>query len=83
MEQRWATVNEIAELYSISLTTVRARANSGEWPCSRQGRMLRFSPSDQQRIRDMWRPNRPDRIETREERKARRERIDRALDSYV
>lgn len=81
MDQRWATVRELAELYSMSDTTVRSKANSGEWPAHRTGKTLRFSPEDQLTIRDKWVPNVPDRIVTREERKARNERISRALES--
>lgn len=66
----------------MSPTAVYKRAKSGEWPSHRQGRAIRFSPDDQQRIEDMWQSTRPDRIETREERKAqnaRRERLLRGL----
>lgn len=80
LNERWATIKEIAELYSMSDTSVRKRAATGEWPAHRHGKTLRFSPEDQMTIRDKWIPNVPDRIVTREERKAQNERISRLLD---
>lgn len=79
MRERWATIQEIAQLYSMSDATVRKKVASGEWPSHQQGKTRRFSPDDQQRIEDMWESTRPDRIETREEKKARRARRERLL----
>lgn len=76
--QRWATVSDVADLYSMSQTAVRARITSGEWPCHRLGRTIRFSPDDQQAIRDMWKSNQPD-LPTRKQNALRRERIKRLL----
>lgn len=75
MKERWATIQEVAQLYSMSSASVRKKVASGEWPSHRQGKTKRFSPDDQQRIEDMWVSTRPDRIETREEKKARDARI--------
>lgn len=79
MKERWAKVREIAELYSMSEEAVRRKARDGTWPSHRQGKAIRFSPDDQQRIEDMWKSTRPDRIETREEKKARSARIQRLV----
>lgn len=79
MKERWATIQEMAQLYSMSDASVRKKVASGEWPSHRQGPTKRFSPDDQQRIEDMWVSTRPDRIETREEKKARDARIKRLL----
>lgn len=79
MKERWATIQEIAQLYSMSDASVRKKVASGEWPSHRQGSTKRFSPDDQQRIEDMWVSTRPDRIETREEKKAMNERRRRLL----
>lgn len=79
MKERWATIQEMAQLYSMSDASVRKKVASGEWPSHRQGSTKRFSPDDQQRIEDMWVSTRPDRIETREEKKARSARIRRLL----
>lgn len=66
--ERWATVTDLAELYSMSPTAVRSRAKSGEWPCHRLGhRTIRFSPEDQRDIRDMWKSNQSDLQEKKRE----------------
>jgi len=83
MKERWATIQEIAQLYSMSDASVRKKVASGEWPSHRQGKTKRFSPEDQQRIEDMWVSTRPDRIETREEKKARNARFRRLVSENV
>lgn len=79
MQERWATIQEMAQLYSMSDSSVRKKVASREWPSHRQGSTKRFSPDDQQRIEDMWVSSRPDRIETREERKAQNARREQLL----
>ncbi len=76
--QRWATVSDLADLYSMSQTAVRDRITSGEWPCHRLGRTIRFSPDDQQVIRDMWKSNQPE-LPARKQNALRRERIKKLL----
>lgn len=59
--ERWATVADLAQLYSMSPNAVRDRTKSGEWPCQRLGpKTIRFSPEDQRDIRDMWKTNQND-----------------------
>lgn len=80
--QRWATVSDLADLYSMSQTAVRARITNGEWPCHRLGRTIRFSPDDQQDIRDMWKSSQPD-LPTRKQNALRRERIKKLLNDAI
>ncbi|WP_156837256.1 hypothetical protein [Nesterenkonia alba] len=80
--QRWATVSDLADLYAMSQTAVRTRIKTGEWPCHRMGRTIRFSPEDQRDIRDMWKSNQPD-LPTRKQNALRRERIKRLLNDVV
>lgn len=68
LEERWATVQDLADLYSMSADSVRNKAKSGEWPCHRQGKTIRFSPYDQSRIEDMWVSSWEDRPWTKEDR---------------
>lgn len=49
--ERWDTVADMAETYRISDKTVRAKVASGEWPADRIGRLIRFSPEQQDIIR--------------------------------
>ncbi|POH58250.1 hypothetical protein CVS28_12460 [Arthrobacter glacialis] len=48
--QAYATAQEMAEKYRIADETVRSKAQSGEWPCDRIGRLYRFSPAQQEEI---------------------------------
>lgn len=40
----------MAERYRIGTDTVRRKAQTGEWPCDRIGRLYRFSPDQQDQI---------------------------------
>lgn len=46
----YATAQEMAARYRIGEDTVRRKAQSGEWPCDRIGRLYRFSPAQQDEI---------------------------------
>lgn len=72
---RWATVMDMADCYRISDKTVRAKVASGEWPADRIGRLIRFSPDQQDAIRHQVavgtsRRRRSDRLREALERKA-------------
>lgn len=36
---QWFSVNEAAEVLGVSATTIRKRANGGEWPTRNNGRL--------------------------------------------
>ncbi|MDT0171054.1 hypothetical protein [Pseudarthrobacter sp. BRE9] len=40
----------MAAKYQVGTDTVRRKAQSGEWPCDRIGRLYRFSPDQQDEI---------------------------------
>lgn len=46
----YATTADLAEQYRITEETVRSRVRSGEWPADRIGRLIRFSPEQQDQI---------------------------------
>lgn len=46
----YATTADLGEQYRITEETVRARVRSGEWPADRIGRLIRFSPEQQDQI---------------------------------
>lgn len=46
----YATAQEMAAKYRIGADTVRRKAQTGEWPCDRIGRLYRFSPAQQDEI---------------------------------
>lgn len=46
----YATAQEMAARYRIGDDTVRRKAQTGEWPCDRIGRLYRFSPQQQDEI---------------------------------
>lgn len=48
--QSYATTQDLAAKYRIADETVRRKAQSGEWPCDRIGRLYRFSPDQQDEI---------------------------------
>ncbi|MEZ2388236.1 hypothetical protein AB6813_01585 [bacterium RCC_150] len=48
--QSYATTQDMAAKYRISDDTVRTKAQTGEWPCDRIGRLYRFSPDQQDEI---------------------------------
>lgn len=48
--ESYATAQDMAAKYNIATDTVRRRANTGEWPCERIGRLYRFSPENQTEI---------------------------------
>lgn len=48
--QSYATTQDIATKYRIADETVRRKAQTGEWPCDRIGRLYRFSPDQQDEI---------------------------------
>lgn len=50
LSESYATTQDMAAKYRIGDDTVRRRANSGEWPCDRIGRLYRFSPDQQEEI---------------------------------
>lgn len=48
--QSYATTQDMAAKYRIGDDTVRRKAQTGEWPCDRIGRLYRFSPTQQDEI---------------------------------
>lgn len=48
--QSYATTQDMAAKYRIGDDTVRRKAQTGEWPCDRIGRLYRFSPEQQDEI---------------------------------
>jgi hypothetical protein len=48
--ESYATTQDMAAKYRIGDDTVRRKAQTGEWPCDRIGRLYRFSPSQQDEI---------------------------------
>lgn len=48
--ESYATAQEMAAKYRIGADTVRRKAQTGEWPCDRIGRLYRFSPAQQDEI---------------------------------
>ena len=48
--QSYATTQDMAAKYRIGDDTVRRKAQTGEWPCDRIGRLYRFSPDQQDEI---------------------------------
>lgn len=48
--QSYATTQDMAVKYKIGDDTVRRKAQNGEWPCDRIGRLYRFSPDQQDEI---------------------------------
>lgn len=50
LSESYATTQDMAAKYRIADDTVRRKANSGEWPCDRIGRLYRFSPEQQEEI---------------------------------
>lgn len=72
---RYATVADMSDCYRISDKTVRAKVATGEWPADRIGRLIRFSPEQQDTIRHQVavgtsRRRRSDRLREALERKA-------------
>lgn len=53
MSNTWATVDDLATELQISKATVYRRVETGEWPAGRTGRAIRFSPQQQDEIREM------------------------------
>lgn len=54
-----ATAQDIAARYRIGTDTVRRKAQTGEWPCDRIGRLYRFSPDQQDQIAQIIAGNQP------------------------
>jgi excisionase family DNA binding protein len=50
ISESYATTQDMANLYKVGEDTVRRKAQSGEWPCDRIGRLYRFSPAQQDEI---------------------------------
>jgi len=50
ISQSYATTQDMAAKYRIGDDTVRRKAQTGEWPCDRIGRLYRFSPDQQDEI---------------------------------
>ena len=48
--ESYATTQDMAARYKVGEDTVRRRAQTGEWPCDRIGRLYRFSPQQQDEI---------------------------------
>lgn len=48
--ESYATAQDMAAKYNIGADTVRRKAQTGEWPCERIGRLYRFSPAHQDEI---------------------------------
>ena len=48
--ESYATTQDMAAKYRIGDDTVRRKAQTGEWPCDRIGRLYRFSPGQQDEI---------------------------------
>ena len=46
----YASVREMALRHNVSEATVRRRVESGDWPAGRDGKLVRFSPEDQETI---------------------------------
>ncbi|VXB24831.1 hypothetical protein [Citricoccus sp. K5] len=73
--ESWFAVADMSAQYRISDKTVRAKVASGEWPADRIGRLIRFSPEQQDIIRHQVavgtsRRRRSDRIREALERRA-------------
>lgn len=47
---RYATTTDLARRFRISERTVREKVASGAWPADRIGRLIRFSPDQQDEI---------------------------------
>ena len=50
ISESYATTQDMAARYRIGDDTVRRKAQVGEWPCDRIGRLYRFSPNQQDDI---------------------------------
>jgi len=50
ISESYATTQDMATKYRIGDDTVRRKAQTGEWPCDRIGRLYRFSPAQQDEI---------------------------------
>jgi len=50
ISESYATTQDMASKYRIGTDTVRRKAQTGEWPCERIGRLYRFSPAHQDEI---------------------------------
>ena len=50
LSESYATTQDMAAKYQVGEDTIRRRAQSGEWPCDRIGRLYRFSPAQQDEI---------------------------------
>ena len=56
--ESYATTQDMAAKYRIGDDTVRRKAQTGEWPCDRIGRLYRFSPAQQDEITQIIAGNR-------------------------
>lgn len=59
ISQSYATTQDMAARYRIGDDTVRRKAQTGEWPCDRIGRLYRFSPDQQDEIAQIVAGSRP------------------------
>lgn len=50
---QYKTTRDIAEEFDLSLTTVRHRFQTGQWPATRVGGVWRVSPEQYQGIKDL------------------------------
>jgi len=50
ISESYATTQDMAAKYRIADDTVRRKAQTGEWPHERIGRLYRFSPAHQDQI---------------------------------
>ena len=48
--ESYATTQDMSDRYRIGDDTVRRKAQTGEWPSDRIGRLYRFSPNQQDEI---------------------------------
>ncbi|MGR6901104.1 helix-turn-helix domain-containing protein [Glutamicibacter creatinolyticus] len=49
----YATTEDLAAEYGISVVTVQRRASDGSWPAGKVGNRYRFSPEQQDEIRQI------------------------------
>lgn len=53
LEANYATTEDLAYLYRIKRITVQRRAADGTWPSSKIGNRYRFSPEQQEEIKQI------------------------------
>lgn len=53
MDERWLSIQELAEEMGIGVAKIRARIKDKKWPHFRDGRTVRFTPEHVQHIKDL------------------------------